>query len=275
MYPNINSASGIQIVSTGGALGAEIQGVDLRYPLPDDSIRRLRQGLLDHGVVYLRNQQISEHDQLRFTSYFGKAVKHVREQPERSIKEIFIVSNVHQNGQPIGSLGNGEITFHSDLSYQKKPGTFSFLYAVEVPRTGGRTQWCNCYAAYEALDDKMKARLKGLRAVHRHHIESQNPPEPVDHPVVRSHPETGRKSLYVGPHLTKSIVGLSDNDSRELLDELFEHMTQPRFVWTHDWQVGDLVVWDNRCTMHRREPFPASERRMMKRTQIFGDEVPL
>ena len=271
---NKNALSKIRVIPTGGALGAEIRGVDLRYPLADDSARCVRQALLDHCVVFCRDQQITEEQQVRFTRYFGTPVEHVREQPDRSIKEIFIVSNVLADGQPIGALGHAEISFHSDLSYLPKPGTFSFLYAVEVPKTGGATQWANCYAAYEALDDELKARLKGLRAVHRHYIEDHNPPELVHHPIVRTHPETGRKALFVGPHLTKSIVGLSESESRKLLDRLFQHVTQPRFVWTHHWKVGDLIVWDNRPTMHRREPFPATERRIMKRTQIFGDEIP-
>lgn len=268
-------ADSMEIIPSGGALGAEIRGADLRERLSESAITQIRQALLEHLVIYFRGLRISDEDQVRFTNYFGTAVEHVRKQPERPVKEIFIISNVTEDGEPIGALANHEVSFHSDLSYLKKPGTLSFLYAVEVPQHGGNTQWCNCYAAYDALDDAMKARLDGLRAIHRHYEEAQNPPELVDHPVVRTIPETGRKSLYVGPHLTKSIVGVSESESRQLLETLFEHVLQPRFIWTHQWQVGDLVVWDNRCTMHRREPFPDNERRIMNRTQIFGDEIPV
>ncbi|MCZ6678094.1 MAG: TauD/TfdA family dioxygenase, partial [Candidatus Poribacteria bacterium] len=264
-----NITHGVQVVATGGALGAEIRGLDLSHPLPNGAVQRLRQALLSHSVIFFRNQKISEEDQVRFTNYFGIAIAHVRKQRPQPVKEIFIVSNVKENGVPIGALGDGEIGFHSDLSYLRQPGTISTLYAIELPSTGGATQWCNCYAAYEALDDDLKTRLRGLRAVHRHSIESQNPPEPVDHPVVCTHPETGRQALYVGPHLTRYIVGKSESESHELLEMLFAHLSQPRFVWTHDWKIGDLVVWDNRCTMHRRAPFPPNERRMMKRTQVF------
>jgi taurine dioxygenase len=264
----------LRVIPTGGALGAEIRGVDLSGPLLEATVRCLWQALLDHCVIFFRDQEISEEQQVHFTSYFDRSCAHVRQQPDRPVNEVFVISNVEENGQAIGALGNSEVRFHSDLSYLKKPGTLSFLYAVEVPRVGGATQWVNCYAAYEALDKEMQCRLKGLRAVHRHYIESQNPVELVDHPVVRTHSQTGRKSLYVGPHLTKSIVGLSQTESREWLDQLFEHIQQPQFIWTHDWKVGDLVVWDNRPTLHRREPFPPTERRIMKRTQIFGDEVP-
>ena len=264
----------VEVIPSGGALGAEIRGLDLRLPLDAGTVGQLRRALLDHCVLAFRDQTIGEADQVRLTGYFGPAVEHVRRQPDRPVKEIFLISNIEENGQPIGALGHGELSFHSDLSYLRRPGTLSLLYAVEVPESGGSTQWCNGYAAYEELDDGLKTEVHGLRAIHRHPVEDQNPPEPVDHPVVRTHPETGRRTLYVGPHLTRSIVGMEPAESRALLDRLFAHMTQPRFVWTHHWCVGDLVMWDNRATMHRREPFPADQRRLMKRTQVLGEEVP-
>ena len=267
--------SEIQIAPTGGALGAEIKGCDLSAPLAPDQVAQVRQALLDHGVVFFRQQQLSDEDLVRFTAYFGKPVPHVRKQRPRRVKEIFLISNVKENGEPIGELGDELIPFHSDLSYLQRPGTLSVLYAVEIPSQGGQTQWCNCTAAYEALDDAWKIRLKGMRAVHRHYVEAQNPPEHIAHPIVRTHPETGRRSLYVGPHLTKYVVGLSRQDSDALLGELYAHLEQPRFVWTHEWQVGDLVLFDNRPTMHRRLAFPPDQRRLMKRTQVFNDEIPV
>lgn len=264
----------MRIIPSGDALGAEVRGLDLRLPLTTEIIGKLRHGLLDHCVLVFRNQTVSEADQVRFTSYFGCPVEHVRRQPDRPIKEIFLVSNIEENGQPIGSLGHGELTFHSDLSYLRRPGVMSVLYAVEVPHSGGCTQWCNGYSAYQELDDNLKEKLHGLRAAHRHPNEEQNPPEIVDHPIVRTHSETGRKTLFLGAQLTRSIVGLTSEASQALLDELNAHMSQQRFVWSHHWRVGDLVIWDNRATMHRREPFPADQRRLLKRTQTFGEEVP-
>lgn len=263
-----------QVLPTGGALGAEIRGVDLAQPLSPETVQQIHFALLDHYVLFFRRQNISEEDQVRFTSYFGTAVEHVREQPDRSIKEIFLISNIEINGKPIGALGNEELTFHSDLSYLPQPGRISMLYAVELPRVGGETQWCNCHAAYEALDGAMKARLRQLRAVHRHPIDRQNHPEIVTQPLIRTHPETGQKALFISPQFARAIVGLDPGESNELLTLLFAHMMQPQFVWTHDWQLGDLVMWDNRPTMHRRAPFPATERRLLKRTQIFNDETP-
>jgi taurine dioxygenase len=269
-----NLVEQMQVMPTGDALGAEIRGLNLAAPLPPAIVQRLRQALLDHYVLFFRKQQISETDQVRFTSYFGQPVEHVREQPNRPIKEIFYISNIVENGQSVGALGNEELTFHSDLSYLPQPGRASVLYAVELPRMGGATQWCNCSAAYEVLDEEMKTRLRGRRAVHRHPIEKQNHSTTVTHPLIRTHPETQRKSLFISPQFTKSILGLDRQESETLLAALFSHMTQPRFVWTHDWQLGDVVIWDNRPTMHRREPFPATERRLLKRTQIFNDETP-
>ena len=229
MISTPNSIKQMQVIPTGGPLGAEVQGIDLTQPLPEDAIQELHQALLSHCVLLFRRQHISDEDQVRFTNYFGQAVEHVRKQLPRPVKEIFFVSNVEKDGQPIGALGNDEIPFHSDLSYLRKPGTLSIIYAVELPSTGGATQWCNCYAAYEGLDTDLKARLRGMRAVHRHHVESQNPPELIDHPVVCTHPDTGRKALYVGPHLTRHIVGVSESESRKLLGTLFDHMSQERF----------------------------------------------
>ena len=144
-----NSLQHLQIIPTGGALGAEIKGVDVSQPFPPDVSMAIRRGLMDHGVLYFRDQQISDEDQVRFTRYFGEPIPHVRKQQDRRVKEIFIISNVKENGESIGALGNADISFHSDLSYMPKPGTLSTLYAIELPRTGGETQWINCYTAYE------------------------------------------------------------------------------------------------------------------------------
>ena len=265
----------IKIHPISDAVGARITGIDLRTDMDAAAFQTIHQAWLDHQVLVFPGQEIGEEDQVRFTAHFGKPVPHVRKQRERKIKEIFIISNVKENGEPIGELGDELIPFHSDLSYLERPGTLSVLYAVEIPAEGGQTQWCNCTAAYETLDDTMKKRLKSLRAVHRHHVETQNPTEHIAHPIVCTHPETARRSLYVGPHLTRYIAGLDQQEGDALLAELYAHLETPRFVWTHEWQVGDIVLFDNRPTMHRRLAFPSDQRRIMKRTQIFNDEIPV
>lgn len=269
----LTTSAELRVLPSGGALGAEIRGLDLGRELTPEQVKQVRAALLAHCVLVFRDQRISDEDQVRFTSYFGRPVEHVRKQRERRVKEIFIISNVKEDGEPIGALGSELIDFHSDLSYLPKPGTISLLYAVEIPPAGGDTQWCDGRAAYDALPPERQAQVRKLRAVHRHHVDEQNPPEPTIHPVVRRHPETGRPSLYVSPHLTHHIHGVSEEESRAILAELYAHMDQPRFVWTHQWRVGDLVMWDNRPTSHRRLAFPDDQRRIMNRTQIFGEEV--
>ncbi|MEE2658443.1 MAG: TauD/TfdA family dioxygenase [Candidatus Latescibacterota bacterium] len=267
------STAALDVVPGDSTIGAEIRGLDLRQELSEEQISAVRRTLLDYCVLVFRNQQIDDQHQVRFTSYFGTPMEHVRKQRKRELKEIFIISNVTENDEPIGALGNGLIDFHSDLSYLRNPGTISVLYAIEVPDAGGDTQWCDCRAAYDALDYDLSKLARSLHAVHRHPVPEQNRPEPVDHPVVRCHPETKRASLYVSPHLTSHLRGVDEDESEQLLRRFYEHMDQPQFIYSHSWRVGDLLMWDNRPTMHRRLAFPDEQRRVMKRTQIFGEEV--
>src|ERR1041384_4670425 len=163
--------SKVQIIPTGSALGAEVKGLDLRQPLSPEIVSQLRTAFLEHCVLLFRDQQISEADHVRFSRYFGNPSPHTREQEERAIAEIFVISNVEEYGKPIGALGNDEVRFHSDLSYMQEPGSISILYAVEVTDAGGDTMWTNCYTAYEALDEELKKQVKGLTAIHRHYRE--------------------------------------------------------------------------------------------------------
>lgn len=261
----------MQIIPTGGALGAEIRGVDAAKPLAPAEVRELKAAVVEHLLLVWREQSLTEEEQVRFSRYFGDPVPHVRPQAERSVPEIFVISNVSENGEAIGALGNGELTFHSDLSYLPLPGSFSIVHALEIPDEGGDTQWANAYAAYDALPAELKERVVALKAVHRHGEEGQNPAVPASHPVVRTHPETRRRAMFVSPQFTRYIERMPRDESDALLDKLLRHVTRPEFVWTHKWRPGDLVVWDNRCTMHRREPFNPTERRILKRTQMFSD----
>ncbi|MYI98351.1 MAG: TauD/TfdA family dioxygenase, partial [Gemmatimonadetes bacterium] len=174
-----------EVIPTGGALGAEVRGLDLCHELDGETVGVLRGAFLDHCVLFFRGQAITQEDLVRFTRYFGRPVPHVRPQPDRPIEEIFVISNVTEDGKPIGALGSEEIPFHSDLSYLPEPGTISLLYALEIPDEGGETMWANGYASYEALAPGIKSRIDGLNAVHRHPIYTLNTPEPTMHPVVR------------------------------------------------------------------------------------------
>lgn len=267
-------ALNVEVRPSDAALGAEIVGLDLSKPLSELECQAVREALFAHCVIVFRNQTLTEQHQLDFSRRFGAPVVHRRPQAGDQLPGIFIVSNVVENGRAIGSLGHEEIGFHSDLAYLPLPGKYSILYAVEIPDTGGATSWASGYAAYDALTDDTKARLAGLRGVHRHVSEEMNPDEPTEHPLVCTHPETGRKALFLTPLFTRAISGHEREDNRQLLASLTEHVADPRFVYTHQWRVGDLVIWDNRCTMHRREPFAENARRIMKRTQIMCTERP-
>ena len=265
-----------EVVASDAALAAEVRGLDLSRPLSDAVAAGLRQALIDHCVLLFRQQSLSESEQVRFTALFGPPATHTRLNPAgaRVDSAIFVVSNILENGEPIGSLGHDEIDFHSDLSYLPRPGTISLLHALELPASGSQTQWASAYAAYDGLDARTQARIAPLRAVHRHRTEPLNPPEPADHPVVRRHPESGRLALFVTPYMTRRIEGLPEREGDELLSQLLAEVRRPEYVWTHDWAEGDVVMWDNRATSHRRLAFPSSERRLLKRTQVFGTETP-
>jgi len=201
--------------------------------------------------------------------------------------EIYVVSNVIENGVAIGSLGAGEAVWHTDMSYLPAPPKASMLYSLEVPPVGGNTSFCDMYAAFESLPPALKARALGLRVKHdgtynsggfvRQGVTPTDDPRQAPgmmHPLVCTHPESGRKMLYLGRRRMAWIEDLSLVESDALLDEIWAHATAQSLVWTHVWQVGDLVLWDNRCTMHRRDPFDANTRRVMHRTQVKGAAPP-
>lgn len=262
----------VTISPTGGALGAQVEGIDLRQPLNEQTAAQIRAAFLEHCLLLFRGQQISKADQVRFSAIFGEPVPHPTNSRDRDpeIPEITIISNIVEEGRAVGALGNDEVAFHADLVFLHEPGSVSLLYCVETPNAGGNTFWTNGYAAYDALDDATKAKIEGLAAVYVHRNPAYNPPTPPQHPLVCVHPESGRRTLFISPSSAERVVGMEEEEGRRLLDELFAHAIQPRFVWEHRWQPGDLIVWDNRCTMHRRESFDNSQRRLMLRTQLVG-----
>ncbi len=262
--------STLKITPTGAALGAELSGLDLSQPLDALQAAQIRTAYRQHGVLLFRQQQLNGKQQVRFSRVFGLPVRHPTSTlPPGPVPEITAISNIVENGH-VGALGNSEVHFHADLIFLHTPGTFSVLYAAEVPAQGGDTSWADGYSAYEALSAQLQQRIDGLRVVYSHARPDYNPNRPAIHPLVSTHPETGRKSLYFSPNHAQHIDGLSREESRELLKLVSNHYTAPRFVWTHVWQQGDLVVWDNRRCLHRRAPFDNNQRRLMKRTQGLG-----
>jgi taurine dioxygenase len=279
-----------QIIPSGQALGAEIRNLDLRN-LSDSEFDSIHDAWLNHLVVLLRAQQLTDEDLIRFSRRLGNLDwAPVQETGRRFVEghpEIYVVSNVVENGVPIGSLGAGEAVWHTDMSYLETPPKASLLYALEVPRAGGNTYFCNMYLAYEHLPASLKRRASGLQVKHdgtynsggyvRQGLTAVNDPVTSPgayHPLVVTHPETGRRALYLGRRRNAYLGGLSLVESEALLDELWSYATRDEIVWHNEWQAGDVVLWDNRCTMHRRDPFDPQSRRILHRTQIQGGIPP-
>jgi taurine dioxygenase len=203
---------------------------------------------------------------------------------EKSRPEIWIISNVVENGKPIGALGDKEAEWHTDMSYVAEPPMASVLHALEIPQKGGDTSFGNMYKALETLPDDLRREIENRVCNHDSSMTSVGElragagavvdvrhASGAKHPMIRTHPATGGKALYLGRRLNGYVPGLALRDSEDLLDALWTHCTKPEFIWTHQWRVGDLLIWDNRCAIHRRDAFNGAERRVMHRTQIKGD----
>ena len=263
------------------ALGAEIMGVDLSKPIDDHVFAQIRDAWHENLVILLRDQELSEEDEVRFAEKFGPpAVIHTK-QFVRNHPAVMLISNIREDGKPIGALPDGEMHFHTDQCHQERPAMASMLYAIEVPSAGGNTLFANGYKAYETLPDEIKRRIDGRKALNAYDYDTaatkrgtrlaDGVPSYV-HPVVRTHPATGRKALYVNRLMTVRIEGLPASESEELLDLLFEHQERREFIYEHVWRPGDLLMWDNRCTLHARTDFSPHERRLMRRVTILGEK---
>ena len=276
--------------ATGRALGAEIHGVDLRT-IDERDFAAIHRAWLDHLVLLFRGQQLSDDDLIAFSRRFGALDwAPVQETGRRFVEghpEIYVVSNVIENGEPIGSLGAGEAVWHTDMSYLEEPPKASMLYALEVPAAGGNTYFCNMYRVYELLPEELRRRIAGLTLKHdgtynsggyvRQGVTAVDDPVTsagVYHPLVVTHPESGRRALYLGRRRNAYIGGLPLAESEALLDELWSYTAREDVTWGNQWRTGDVVLWDNRCTMHRRDPFDPQSRRVLHRTQIKGETSP-
>jgi taurine dioxygenase len=271
---------------SGAALGAEVQDVDVRA-IDDELFAAIHQAWLDHQVLLFPGQTITDEDLVSFSRRFGELDEApVQETGRRFVDghpEIYVVSNVVQDGVAIGSLGAGEAVWHTDMSYLPNPPKASALYALEVPASGGDTSFCSMYAAWDAIPPALRRRVEGARVKHdgtynsggylRQGVTPTGDPRTSPgtlHPLVQVHAETGRRGLYLGRRRNSYIEGLSLDESNALLDEIWSLASDEAVAWRHRWRVGDLVLWDNRCTMHRRDAFDAAARRVMHRTQIRG-----
>jgi taurine dioxygenase len=287
----------VEVVNDGRPVGAEIRGVDLKLELGVETVRQIREALNKFGVIFFRDQDLRPEDQVRFTGLFGEPEKHILHEQYglKGHPEVLLIGNVTENGRYIG-VNDGGLKWHTDLSYKQEPTLYSFLYAVEVPQTDGQplgdTVFASTAFAYETLPASKKHRIDGLKAVHGYSHQFNERlkkkremgeerqgltkeqialvPEVV-HPVVRTHPITRRKCIYVNEWFTTGIVGMPEVEGRELLRELCSHCTRDEFVYRHKWQVGDLLVWDNPQTQHIATfDFGPHQRRLMRRTIVKG-----
>ena len=276
----------ITVKPSGAALSADVVGVDLSLPISDALYAQIRQAWNDHLVLRFRGQKLDDPQFLTFARLFGeldKAPVHAGKDVENPFPEITVMSNIKVNGKSIGNLGHYEAVWHSDMSYNESCPMGSLLYAIEVPPVGGNTGFANMYRAYDTLPPELKREIAGkgcrhdssrnsageLRKGFKEITDPREAPGAI-HPIIRTHPETHKNSLFLGRRQSAYIIGMPLDESEDLLNRLWAHATQKAFEWYQVWQVGDLVMWDNRSAMHRRDEFDANTRRLMHRTQVKG-----
>lgn len=273
----------IKVTPLSKALGAEITGADLTAPLDPETVSTINDAWLEHLVIVIRGQELSDEDQVRFGGYFGPIGDYLRpgtlrtEAMKERHRAVMFVSNIVENGEPIGTLPDGEMMFHTDTGYAQNPHKATTLYAVELPDHGGHTIFSNQYAVYDALPDDLRKKLDGRETRNAYEFgtmiktkERYDAPETrtAVHPIFRPHSETGRLALFVNELMTEEIIGLPPEESEALLNTLFALQREPRFLYEHVWQLGDLVMWDNRCTLHARTDFPREQRRLLRRITV-------
>jgi taurine dioxygenase len=279
---------GLEIRPLTKHIGAELRGIDLRQPLDEATRAAIYKAWLDHLVIVFPDQKLEQEDLLRVSSYFGE-IGALRRPPKffppgfnRLLPNIMLISNIRENGEPIGALPDGEMMFHHDMIHAPIPHNGTFLYSVEIPTHGGNTLFASGYAAYDTLDAKLRDKLEGKIALHHYNYGSTKKGDghgteafgQSKHPLFRTHEETKRKAVYVNRLMTIGIEGMDESESQPLLDAVFDHAEKPEFVYEHVWSVGDLLLWDNRCSSHARTDFPADQRRLMLRTTIEGTVKP-
>jgi len=280
----------LKITKLADALGAEVSGVDIAKPLSQDDLQQILSAWKEHLVLRFRGQELTDPQLLDVSRNFGEidppGPNSYGKPFLADFPDINVISNIKEGDQPIGGLGDGEAVWHADMTYIETPPKASFLHALEIPPTGGNTQWGNMYLAYAALPPHLKQAIKGRKAIHdatynsagmirRGMKEVTNPMEApgAQHPLVVIHPESGLPCLFLGRRRNSYIIGMELSESNQLLDELWAHIDNPEFTFTQIWQLHDLILWDNRCTLHRRDSFDPLARRLMHRTQIKGSTV--
>ncbi len=269
-------------------IGAEIRGIDLREKPSAETVQAIYQAWLDHLVLIFPGQELSQEDLIRATGFFGeisalsRPPKYFPKGYSKLLPGIMMISNIRENGEPIGALPDGEMMFHHDMIHAEVPSKATLLYSMEIPSSGGNTLFASGYAAYDTLDPAIRARLEGKKALHHYNygstIRGDNRGTEAfaerEHPVFRTHEDTGRKAIYVNRLMTVKVLDMPEDESERLLNAVYDHAERQEFVYEHVWRVGDLLLWDNRCSSHARTDFPSTERRLMLRTTVQGTVKP-
>ncbi|MBD20649.1 MAG: hypothetical protein CMM37_06375 [Rhodospirillaceae bacterium] len=267
-------------------IGAEVIGIDLRKPLDQDSIKEIYQAWLDHIVLIFRGQSLSKDEQVAFANQFGDVG--IRATPLENQNEvsngydgsIMLVTNQRdENGNYIGSLQDGEMWFHHDMSYRPEPHKATLLHAIELPSNGGNTKFANQYLAYENVPDDLKKRLRGRKVLQAYNftmlekVDLESGLDGIQHywqPIFVKHPETGKTALYVSRLISAAIENMPRQESDQVLKKLIEIAENPKLIYEHEWKIGDLAMWDNRCSTHARTDFSPEERRLLRRCTLEG-----
>jgi taurine dioxygenase len=285
---DLPSTTSITVKPTGAALAADILGVDLTQPMDGATFKQIEDAWHQHLILRFRGQQLDDPHFLAFARRFGeldKAPIHAGKDVVNPFPEITVMSNIKVDGKAIGNLGHYEAEWHTDMSYNELTPIGSLLYSIEVPPAGGNTGFANMYEAYDTLPAELKRTIVTLQCRHdssrnsagelRKGFKDISDPREAPgaiHPLIRTHPATRRNALYLGRRRNAYIIGLPLDESEDLLNKLWAHASQEKFAWYQEWKVGDLIMWDNRCAMHRRDAFDPESRRLMHRTQIRGDK---
>jgi taurine dioxygenase len=281
-------AAAFEIAPMTEHIGAELRGIDLRQKPDEQTIADIYQAWLDHLVIIFPDQKLEQEDLVRVTGYFGelgglhRPAKFFPKGYSKILPGVMLISNIREDGEPIGALPDGEMMFHHDMIHAEVPSKGTLLYSVEIPSAGGDTLFANGYTAYEQLDPAVRDRLEGKKAMHHYNYGSvtRGDDKGVEafgecvHPVFRTHEDTKRKAVYVNRLMTRRILDVPENESDDLLHELFDHSEKREYVYAHQWRLGDLLLWDNRCSTHARTDFSSSERRLMLRTTVQGNVRP-
>ncbi len=275
----------ITVTPLSPACGAEISGLDLSQELDPATVQQIEDAFHEHVVLLFRDLDITGDDQRRFAGYFGKLGERKRS-PNGSTpgggydSPFMYVTNIVEDGKPIGAFGDGEMWFHHDTSYYENPHKATLLYSMELPSEGGNTCFSNMYKAYDRLPDALKQKLQGRKVLQIHDYKRR---ERIDiynidisgmlqreQPIIVTHPRTGRKALYISRLMSARIGGLEPAESEDILEELFDRSEDPEIVLEHEWKLGDLVMWDNYASIHMRKDFPREQRRLMRRLTVSG-----